>query len=71
MVPPIAQEVMMSSIFAEIRPAVFSRSVSKTNIEEPAIPFKDDEVPAFALFGGIGLLVAFIAVACGQQGIWL
>jgi hypothetical protein len=39
-------------------------------LEEPPELF-GDEFRAIALFAGIGLLVAFIAVSSGVQGVWL
>jgi hypothetical protein len=46
----------------------FIRMVAK--LEEPS-PLLSDESRAIALFCGIGLLVALIAVGCGVQGVWL
>jgi hypothetical protein len=46
----------------------YIRMVAK--LEEPAELFSD-EFRAVALFSGIGLLVAFIAVSSGVQGVWL
>ena len=33
--------------------------------------FFSDEFRAVALFSGIGLVAALIAVICGTQGVWL
>jgi hypothetical protein len=41
-----------------------------TPLEEPFAFFGDD-FRAVALFSGIGLVVALIAVSTGVQGVWL
>jgi len=41
-----------------------------TSHEEPSAFFGDD-FRAMALFAGIGLLVALIALSTGEQGVWL
>jgi hypothetical protein len=46
----------------------YIRMVAK--LDEPAELFSD-EFRAVILFCGIGLLVAFIAVSTGVQGVWL
>ena len=46
----------------------YNRMVAK--LDEPAELFSD-EFRAVILFCGIGLLVAFIAVSTGVQGVWL
>jgi hypothetical protein len=45
----------------------FIRMVAK--LEEPA-ELLNDHYRGIALFCGIGLLVALIAVSCGEQGVW-
>jgi len=44
----------------------FIRMVAR--LEEPAE--LGDDFLAAALFGGMGLLLALIAVGCGEQGVW-
>ena len=39
-------------------------------LEEPS-GFSSDEFRAVALFSGIGLVAALIAMICGTQGVWL